>query len=128
MSHARHPMDGKMRKKANKEVKRGQKNLLKPDKQPCSDTLTVEKELKRYPKKIVERERSLLTTLKKNMQIKKKKAGNQNISKRTTPGTVEGQPSSPAYPHVEGGRWNKTLNLQNKMKGRAIATKLNKKR
>lgn len=129
MSHIRRPMNNKVRKKANKEIKKAQKSIFEEEEEPLrSDVLNVEQEIKKYPKKIAQKENSLLISLKKNIEIKKKKQALHNTSKRTSPGTVEGQPSSPASPHVEGERWNQTLNLQNKVKRKSFTAKLNKKR
>ncbi len=128
MSHIRRPMNNKVRKKANKEIKKAQKDLFKEEEPLRSDTLTVKQEIKKYPKKVLQKENAILLSLKKNIEIKKKKLGLHNASKRTTPGTVEGQPSAPASSHPEGKRWNQTLNLQNKVKRKAFTSKLNKKR
>lgn len=111
-----------------KEIKKAQKGFTPEEELPKSDTLTAEKMLKKYPKKTVKTERALLKSLKKNVEIQEKKLKTPHGHKRTTPGSVEGQPGAPAFPKVEGTRWNKTLNLQSKTKGKALVRKLSKKK
>lgn len=127
MTRARHQMNNAIRKKMDKEVKKGEKNFTQTEALPDSNTLTTDQMLKKYPKKIEKSEKSLLASLKKNVEIKHAKAKSSH-SKRTTPGTVEGQPGAPAFTKQEGAHWKKTLKLQNKVQSKALTHKLNKKK
>lgn len=128
MNHIRRPMDERIRKKMNKEIKSGEKQFLTAQTTPSrSDTLTVKEELKKLPLKSRKSEKSLLDSLKKNLLIKKKKRRAPQ-SKRTTPGAVEGKPGAPAFVHPEGKRWTKTLALQNKAERKTLTKKLSKKK
>jgi hypothetical protein len=128
MNRTRRPMDERVRKKVNKEIKSGEKQYIaRKIATARTDTLTADEEVKKYPKKIRKTDQSLLASLKKNFAIKKKKISARH-SKRTTPGSVEGQPSAPASVHPEGKRWEKTLQLQNNAGRKALSAKLLKKK
>jgi len=124
MNRNRKPIPNKTRKKMEKEVKKGQKKLLKED-ELRTDTLTPEDALKKYPAKRQKVEKPLMESVMKKMQIKKKKKSAKH-SKRTTPGEVDHRESSPAHPHTESERWKKTVDMQNNMKRKALTSKLQK--
>jgi len=127
MTNNRRPLAGKTRKKLEKQVKKGQKELSNPEKVARTDTLTPKEALKKYPAKRQKAEKPLMDSVAKNMQIKKKKATSKH-SKRTTPGEVDHRESPPASIHPESTRWKKTLDLQNKGKRKAFTAKLQKKK
>jgi len=118
-------MDKQTRKKMEKQIKKGQKELSSEE-FPRTDELTPEEALSRYPKKRKKVEKPLMDSTVKNMEIKKKKQHTKH-SKRTTPGEVEHRETPPAHEHREGQRWEKTLVKQNKAKRKAITSKLQKR-
>lgn len=92
-----------------KEVKKGKKNL-KSEPKP-------ERELKDLGKKQKQVETSRLKSLQKNMAAKKAKSKTKH-RQGTTPGEIQGRPSSPDNYHREGKQWivksRKKTNTANK--------------
>lgn len=127
MNRTKRPMTAAARKKGNKAIKKAEKEFPKPETVLRSDTLKASKEVKKYPKKTGKEDASLLKALKKNIAVKKTKAKAVH-SKRTTPGSVEGQPSAPAYPNKEGARWAKTLVKQTQAKRKVMTKKASKQK
>ena len=80
----------------NKEVKEGEKHLIKEEKKE----LSLQDLRKR--KKAVEAAR--LKSLKKNMESKKAKRKHQHRL-RSTPGEVDESEATPSFAHKEGFRW-----------------------
>jgi len=127
MNKNRRPLASQTRKKLEKQIKKGQKELEKTEALPRTDTLTTEEALKKYPTKRQKIEKSLTDGVKKNMAVKKKKKAASH-SKRTTPGEVDHRESPPASIHPESTRWKKTLDQQNKGKRKELSAKLQKKK
>lgn len=125
MNKNRRPMPKQLRKAAEKEIKKGQKELSKEEDLPRTDTLTPEKALEKYPAKRKKMEKPLMDSVKKKMASEKKKKATKH-SKRTTPGEVDHRESSPAHVHTENERWKKTVDMQNKVKGKILDSKLQK--
>ena len=124
MNQNRRPIDKQTRKKMEKQVKKGQKELSSEE-LPRTDELTPEEALSKYPKKRQKAEKPLMDSTVKGMEIKKKKKQAKH-SKRTTPGEVDHRESPPAAQHKEGQRWEKTLTKQNQGKRKALTSKLQK--
>jgi len=122
MNRNRRPMTNKTRKGMEKEIKKGQKNLDTSEEQARSDQLDASGAMKQYPKI----NKSLVDSVAKGMEVKKKKKHSKH-SKRTTPGEVDHRESPPAHPHTENERWEKTLDLQSKGKGKSLTAKLQKR-
>ncbi|MDN3506776.1 MAG: hypothetical protein P0S96_06065 [Simkaniaceae bacterium] len=120
MNKNRRPLAKKTRKALEKEIKKGQKELSKTEDLPRTDTLTTEKALEKYPAK-----KPLVDSVKRKMAAEKKKKASKH-SKRTSPGEVDHRESSPAHPHTENERWKKTVDMQNKVKGKILDSKLQK--
>jgi|GEM_PF-3471442 len=125
MNKNRRPLAKQTRKALEKEVKKGQKELSKAEDLPRTDTLTPEKALEKYPDKRKKIEKPLMDSVKKQMAIKKKKKTAKH-SKRTSPGEVDSREATPAHDHTENERWKKTVNMQNKVKGKILDAKLQK--
>ena len=125
MNRNRRPLPGKARKALEKEIKKGQKELLNPEETSRTDILTPNEALKKYSKRKKNMEKPLMEAVTKEMRVKKKKAVRKS-SKRTTPGNVKHRESSPAHVHPEGERWQKTLDKQNKTKRNVLTAKLQK--
>lgn len=125
MNRNRRPLDKQTRKKVEKQVKKGQKELSSEE-LPRSDELTPKEALGKYPKKRQKAEKPLMDATVKGMEAKKKKKLAKH-SKRTTPGEVDHRESPPANEHREGQRWEKTLAKQNQGKRKALTSKLQKR-
>lgn len=106
-----------------KEIKKAE---LKAEELPRTDSLTPKKALEKYPTKRQKVEKPLMDSTVKGMQAKKAKSKSKH-SKRTTPGEVDHRESSPASIHPESTRWKKTVDMQNKGRGRALDAKLRKR-
>jgi len=120
-------MPKQLRKASEKEIKKGQKKLLESEELPRTDTLTPKSALEKYPTKRKKMEKPLMDSVKKQMAIKKKKKSTKH-SKRTTPGEVDHRETAPAHVHTENERWKKTVDMQNKVKGKVLTAKLQKRK
>jgi hypothetical protein len=125
MNKNRRPLAKQTRKKLEKEIKKGQKKLSEPEELPRTDTLTPKEALKKYPAKQKKVEKPLMDAVKKKMVIDKKKKTAKR-SKRTTPGDVDHREAAPAHVHTENEWWKKTVDMQNKVKGKILNAKLQK--
>ncbi len=123
MNRNRRQMAKRNRKEMEKEVKKGQKKLDSAEELPRSDQLEADELLKQYPKV----SKPLIDSTVKGMEIKKTKSHAKH-SKRTTPGEVDHRESPPAHIHPENERWDQTLKMQSKGKGKSLDTKLQKRK
>lgn len=128
MNRNRKPLEKRMRKKIDKEIRSAQSEYAKKDPLPNSDQLRAEEMLKKYPKKTIKAEKGIIASTKKNFEIKKKKEHSSHHSKRTTPGEVMEQDATPAHAHAEGQRWQKLSVKQSVNRGQAMKRKLSKKK
>lgn len=126
MNKTRRPIENKIRKKMAKAIKVAQIEYSMKQQPKRSDELNALEELKKYPKKIAETDKSLIKKMEKEMGIKKKKLHSAHHSKRTSPGKVLGQDAAPAIVHKESAKWEKTVVKQSVMKGKMLDKKMNK--
>lgn len=126
MNRSKHSLTSKLSKKIKKEVRNAQVEYARPEERAYSDQLTAKEMLKKYPKKTVKKEKSLLESMQKRVKAKKQ-TPKRTSSKRTTPGEVPST-STPAFAHKEGARWVKTLTSQNKVQRKSLFKKLSKKK
>lgn len=126
MNRSKLSMNNKLSKKMQKEVRNSQKEYLKPEERLYSDQLTTREMLKKYPKKVVKKQKSLLDAMQRRVRLKKQ-APKRASSKRTTPGEVSAQ-SAPASIHKEGARWVKTLASQSRVQRKSLQKKMTKKK
>ncbi|MBS0651825.1 MAG: hypothetical protein JSR93_11755 [Verrucomicrobia bacterium] len=126
MNRSKRSLNNKLSKKIQKEVRNAQAEYQRPAERAYSDQLTTREMLKKYPKKVAKKDKSLLDAMQKRVKLKKQIA-KRISSKRTTPGQVPSN-STPAYVHKEGARWVKTLTTQNKVQRKRLQIKLSKKK
>ncbi len=126
MNRSKGSLTSRLAKKMKKEVHNSQKEYLKPEDRLYSDQLTTQEMLKKFPKKLAKKTKSLIDSMQKRVKLKKKLREGAR-SRRTTPGQEEGQQAAPAYVNKEGARWIKTLTSQNKVKQKSLRKKLSKK-
>lgn len=108
MNKSKQPMAAQLRKKMNKELKKG---VAQPSPILRSDVITPQDLLSTMPLKA-----------RKKKLVKKK----LHVSKRTNTGTVD-EKSPPHIVHVEGRRWIKTVEKQNVNKRKTLVRHLAKK-
>ncbi len=124
MNRNRRSIEKNARKKMTKEIRAAQKNYPPIEEIVRTDTISVKDLLRKYPKKILKKDKELIDSFEKTVEIKKKKTPH---SKRTTPGELSVRDSSPAHVHPESNRWEKTLTLQNKTQQNSFRRKLIKR-
>ena len=111
MNRSKQPMNNKLNKKNQKEIRTAQSEYATKEASAYSDQLTAREMLKKYPKKTSKKEKASLASLEKEISAKKAKKLKKH-SKRTTPGTVPST-SAPRNAHMEGVRWIKSMAKQN---------------
>ena len=124
MNKNKKPMNSKLRKKMEKEIRVSRTGKISAEVDQYGDKRT-EKEWKAAHPRSPAKMRDQMRQIKKTLAIKKKQR-KKILSKRTTPGTVPSD-STPAITHVEGGRWIKTLTKQN-LAQRAIQQRQSRKK
>lgn len=128
MNRNRRPIETSIRKKMSKEIKLAQATYSIKEEPPRTDQMAAMTEVKKYPKKTAKTEKSIIETMKNQMQIKKKKKHSVHHSKRSAPGELLTQDAAPASVHKESTRWDKTLVSQSVVKGKALTHKMNKRK
>lgn len=135
MNHNRKPLTSRTRKKLAKEVRVAQSEYAKKELPPQSNELKVDQVIQRYPKKLAKTDKSIVESMKKNFEVKKKKSVKHHSkgasvgrSKRTTPGQLMGQDAAPAHVHTENERWQHQTVVQSVNRGQALKRKLSKKK
>jgi|SRR3990172_7833835 len=126
MNRSKQPMNNKLNKKNQKEIRTAQSEYATKEASAYSDQLTAREMLKKYPKKTSKKEKASLASLEKEISAKKAKKLKKH-SKRTTPGTVPAT-SSPRNVHMEGGRWIKSLEKQSFTQQKLVVKKSLKKK
>ncbi len=123
MNHREEPLNIRAKKKMKKTIRSA---MAMESDSPSPRNLRGQNPAKR-PGKNIAQEASRLKALKKAMEIKKKKAKSPH-QKRTGPGSLEGTPSAPAYPHKEGKRWMQNTEKQTLSRAKTLIRKASKKR
>ncbi|MBS0653399.1 MAG: hypothetical protein JSR39_07745 [Verrucomicrobia bacterium] len=126
MNRSKRSLNNKLSKKIQKEVRNAQAEYQRPEERAYSDQLTAREMLKKYPKKVAKKEKSLLDSMQKRVKLKKQVA-KRISSKRTNSGEVPST-SSPAFVHKEGARWIKTLAKQSTVQRKRLQKKSLKKK
>ncbi len=126
MNRSKRSLNNRLLKKIQKEVRNAQTEYQSQQDRAYSDQLTTKEMLKKHPKKVAKKEKSLLDSMQKRFKLKKQRA-KRISSKRTTPGEVVAN-SAPASAHKEGARWVKTLAKQNTIQRKRLQKKLSKKK
>ncbi len=130
MNKNRKALDARVRRKMNKTVRLGQNSFAKKEPLPTTDDINAELLLKKYPSKLRLKDKALIRSELKRMEIKKKvkTTSYHTHSKRTTPGQVEGRDSPPAHVHPESAKWDKNLKMQNIVQNQSFTKKFLKRK
>jgi len=125
MNKSKHPLSKQAAKKIRKEIRLAPPLPIKREEK--TDSLSMEKVLKRQPKKVASKERSIVLAAMKRAESKYKRTKGRH-SKRTNPDQVNFDESPRAYPHREGERWIKTLIRQGVEKGKRMTKQFLKRK
>jgi hypothetical protein len=126
MNHSKRPMTAQLRKKMRKAIRSA---VPQPETRLTNKDIKAEDLLSTLRPQKKKKELEALISIEKSLKFKKQKTAKQ--SKRTTPGRVDEereQPAAPHFVHIEGVRWNKTLQKQTLEQNKVVSRKISRKK